>query len=174
MEKAKFADSYQKYADAIYRHCYYKVYDREQARDLAQQTFARVWEYLTQGKQIKNMRAFLYQTARNLVVDYYRSKKPVSLDDLREDGFEPAGNAGEDPVQKLESEDIKRLLLKLKEDERELIIMRYIDGLKPQEIAEVMDETANVISVRLHRAGKNFKKICQQHGYQLWKNLTNN
>jgi len=83
------------------------------------------------------MRAFLYQTARNLVVDYFRSKRSISLDTLLEKGFEPSGNAGRDPEKQLESREVQFLLLKLRAADREVIVMRYIDGLKPREIASI-------------------------------------
>ncbi|HCR81451.1 MAG: ECF subfamily RNA polymerase sigma-70 factor [Candidatus Pacebacteria bacterium GW2011_GWB1_47_8] len=165
MDKRTFGASYLKYSDAIFRHCYFRVYDRELARDLTQQTFTRAWEYLSKGKIIKNMRAFLYQTARNLVVDYFRSKRSISLDTLLEKGFEPSGNAGRDPEKQLESREVQFLLLKLRAADREVIVMRYIDGLKPREIASITKENTNVVSVRLYRASRAFRKVCEEHGY---------
>jgi RNA polymerase sigma-70 factor (ECF subfamily) len=153
------------YADAIFRHCYFRIDDHDQAKDLMQQTFARAWEYSTQGKKIRNVRAFLYQTARNLIVDFFRQKKETSLDSLLEKGREFSGKTIENPEQHVENKEIRGLLLKLQQNDREIIVMRYIDGLKPKEIAEILEESANVVSVRLHRASQAFKSICKKHGY---------
>ena len=76
--------------DAIFRHCYFRVFDRERARDLVQETFLKTWEYLTRGHDIENIRAFLYRVATNLIIDDSRRKKEISLEQLSESGFDPA------------------------------------------------------------------------------------
>ena len=54
-EKEKeFLDAYQQYADAIYRHCFFRVYNRDLAQDLTQETFIKTWKYISEGKEIKN------------------------------------------------------------------------------------------------------------------------
>jgi RNA polymerase sigma-70 factor (ECF subfamily) len=89
-----FIRAYDENADALFRQCFFKVHDREIAKDILQDTFARTWDYSTKGNTILNMRAFLYRTMNNLVVDYYRKKKAVSLDSLEEDGFNPVAPEG--------------------------------------------------------------------------------
>ena len=165
MDKKSFARAYQKYAEAIFRHCYFRVYERSDARDITQDTFVRAWEYLSNGQEIDNMRAFLYKVAGNLVVDYYRKKKEVSLDHLREKGFEPEGDSGNGYETRLDAKTIRRLLTKLDDGYLEVIVLRYIDGYKPKEMAEIMGVEANTVSVRLHRAAKEFKKILRRNGF---------
>lgn len=165
MDKKKFARMYQEYADAIFRHCYFRVQERERARDIVQNTFVKVWEYLSRGEEIKNMKAFLYKVASNQIIDYYRSNKELSLDELREKGFEPKGDLGFGYEDKLDAEAIRSLLTQLNEGYREVMVLRYIDGYKPREMAELMGEDVNVVSVRLHRAAKLFKKICRRNGF---------
>jgi len=81
-----FATAYDLYADAIFRHCYFRVNDREKAVDLMQETFMKTWEYLASGKKVTNLRAFLYRSANNLIVDQARRAKlrqEDSLEDMR-------------------------------------------------------------------------------------------
>src|SRR3990167_4352630 len=89
--KQEFAKAYDEFADAIFRHCYFRLSNREKAKDMMQETFMRVWSYMEKGNTIEftKIRPFLYKTASNLIIDEYRrNKHELSLDLLREDGFE--------------------------------------------------------------------------------------
>lgn len=154
-----FLEAYERHADAIFRYCYYRVYDREKALDLAQETFTRVWKHLTEGNIIKNLRAFLFTTARNLIIDSSRRRRELSLDELKENGFEPSADACEHQAMQI---DVKHAIIKLqelKEEYREAVYMRYVEGLKPREIAEITGESQNIISVRIHRGVKQLKTL---------------
>jgi RNA polymerase sigma-70 factor (ECF subfamily) len=149
-----FKAAYDEYADAIFRHCYFRIFDRERGKDLMQETFVRAWGYLASGKKVDNMRAFLYRIANNLIIDEIRKKKEVSLDDLQQKGWDPGYDGVTDMQRHVEEGKIFSMLHRVQKDYREVIIMRYIDGLSPAEIAEILGESANTISVRLHRGIK--------------------
>ena len=146
-----FNDAYEAYADAIFRHCYFRVFDRDRARDLMQDAFVRTWEYLMKGEQIDNIRAFLYRVANNLVIDDVRKKKEASLDSLMEAGFNPGFDGSQEMKNKVDEWKVLSTFKKIEKHYREVLIMRHIDGLSPSEIAEITGESSNVISVRLHR-----------------------
>jgi RNA polymerase sigma-70 factor (ECF subfamily) len=156
----ELADAYGKYADAIFRHCYFRVFDRERGKELMQETFMRAWTYIADGKKkkVENMRAFLYRIANNLIVDEVRKKKELSLDELQRNGWDPSYDGIEDMQKKVEQNKIFSMLQHVQKDYREVLIMRYIDGLTPADIAEILGESPNAISVRLHRG------IKQLHG----------
>ena len=164
--EAEFLEAYESYADALFRHCYYRVYDRERAREVVQETFMKTWEVVARGEEIQNFRAYLYRVARNLIIDEARRKKlrtETSLEDMREaTGFDP----GTDPVpalfNRMEGAQAIKLLQQLSEDEREVLMLRYVDELDPKEIAQLLDVTANVISVRAHRAMKRLRELIEQ------------
>lgn len=152
--------AYEEFSDAIFRHCFYRVYQREQALDLTQQVFMKTWEYIAKGNSIENLRAFLYRTANNLIIDEARKKKEqVSLEVLEEHGIEPKFDQQATLEVQLDGADIATYLKKLPSAERELLVMRYIDDLSPKEIAETLQETPNVISVRLNRAIKKLREL---------------
>ncbi len=155
--EAEFEKAYNDYADAIFRHCYFRVFDRERGKELMQETFMRAWTFLCDGKTIDNMRAFLYRVANNLIVDEVRKKKEVSLDGLQEKGWDPGYDETGDMQKKIEQRKIFETLLLLDEDYRDVLVMRYIDGLPPADIASVLGESANTISVRLHRGIKQLR-----------------
>ena len=76
-----FAEVYDFYLDRIFRFVYFKVNTKEEAQDLTSEVFLKVWRYIYNQKgKIENMNAFLYQTARNTVSDFYRDKMRNSTD----------------------------------------------------------------------------------------------
>jgi len=149
---AIFNEAYELYADAIFRHCYFRVFDRDRARDLMQDTFMKTWEYMNKGEQIDNIRAFLYRVANNLVIDDVRKKKEASLDTMMEAGFNPGVDASVEMKAKVDEWKVLSTFHKIDKHYREVLVMRHVDGLSPSEIAEITGESTNVISVRLHRA----------------------
>lgn len=154
----EFLEAYDAYADAIFRFCFFRTNDRELAKDLTQETFMKAWGYIEKGGVIKNMGAFLYQLAGNLVIDWYRKKKTESLDALVEDGFEladPLANTGESA----EISEMMKIIKKLSRGDQNLIQWRYVEELSAKEIAVILGERENVVSVRLHRAMEKLRKI---------------
>ena len=73
--EVKFLEAYDQYSDAIFRYCYYRVYDREKAKDCVQEAYCRTWKYMESGKEIENLRALLYRIATNIIIDDSRKKK---------------------------------------------------------------------------------------------------
>ena len=158
MPNDHFLSHYDQLADPLFRHCYYRVYDRERAKDMVQEVFLRAWEYLQDGQEIRNMKAFLYRIANNLLVDESRKKQALSLEALREEGFEPSYAEQPQWEAKLDAHAVLRVVDELQTDYREVFLMRFVNGLRPKEIAEIIGESPNVISVRLHRAVQSVKQ----------------
>lgn len=159
---ALIEDAYEQYADAIFRHCYLRLSNREVGKDLMQETFIKAFQYAGKGQKIDNIRALLYRIANNLIVDYVRKAKESSLDALQEAGFDPTGVDDNTLIARLDEQRIVRELAKLTPDDRKVITMRFIDEMKPQEIAEILGLSANVVSVRIHRALKELKLLLKQ------------
>lgn len=158
-----FLELYDECADALFRHCYYRVSSREIAEELTQEAFLRVWNYLAEGKTIDNPRAFLYRIAGNLIVDHYRARKESSLDALAEQGFDPAGDSGSSILEYASGQQMLRLLEKLEPQYREILTLRYVDDLSIRDIADIVGQTENAVSVRIHRGIEKLKTLFQ-HG----------
>lgn len=156
-----FMQAHDDYAGELFRHCVLRVRDRELAKDLVQETFTRTWDYLARGKSIGHMRAFLYRTLQNATVDAMRKKRSASLDAMQEEtGFDPPDESHEPtPEVRHDARAALRLLGELDDRYRTAIIMRYVDGLSPREIAEVLSVTENVVSVRIHRGLKQLREL---------------
>ena len=162
--ESMFMQAHEDYAEALFRHAVLRVRDRDLAKDLVQETFTRVWDYLAKGKSIDHVRAFLYRTLNNALVDAMRKKRSVSLDQLaEEDGFDPPEEST-DPTPEVREEYRMALGLvaSLEDRYKTPILMRYVDGLSPKEIAQLLGVTENVVSVRIHRGLKELRSSTQK------------
>jgi RNA polymerase sigma-70 factor (ECF subfamily) len=164
-EEKKFLDAYDTYADALFRHSFFRIgKDRERARDMVQDTFMKTWEYMQKGNRVENIRALLYRILNNTIIDWYRKKKETSLDVLLEAGVSFGTDKNDALIEQLDGTHLFKLLEELEEPYQTVIRMRYLDELGPQEIAEILNETENAVSVRIHRGIKKFQeKVETQH-----------
>ncbi len=160
-EKA-FLAAYDEYGDAIFRFITMKIADRETARDLTQETFARAWDFCVEGGEIREWKPFLYRTAYNLVIDTYRKKRSVSLDALiDEDGFAVSDESvGEkSTIAQAEMSRVRKGIDELDETYRDILLLRYLEDLPPKEIARITGLSENVVSVRIHRGVSKLKTL---------------
>lgn len=155
----QFQDIYKQSADAIFRYCLLRLSDRELARDLAQETFMKVWQYAQERGTIDNLKAFLFTTAKNLIIDQYRKKKTTSLEDMLERGFDIGVETYQGLIDRLDGEQALAVLNSIPEKYRDAIYMQYVEGLSVKEIASITAETENNISVRIHRGLQKMRSI---------------
>lgn len=158
-QKQAFLESFESYSDAIYRFCVIKTSDVELAQDFTQETFARYWQALRQQKDMKNTRAFLYAIAQHLIIDWYRKKKSISLDALSEARFEPRDSGARFAEDEAQYNEIQSAIRQLPADHQHVLLLRYVEGLGPKDIAETLGVSPNVVSVRLDRALKKVRQI---------------
>ncbi len=152
-----FMEAFNAYSDAIFRFCVVKVSNRELAEDMTQEVFTRYWQYVRDEKEITNPRAFLYTIAHNLAKDWYKKKKSVSLDVQLEAGMAlPGREVGQDVLSEYGA--VLEAISDMEEWDKEVLMLRYVEGLEPKQIAEIIGETANNVSVRLNRAMTRLKE----------------
>ena len=157
-EKA-FIKAYDDFADDIFRFCVFRLYDRERAKDVMQDTFTRTWVYIQAGNQIQHLRAFLYKTARNLCVNEMVRSTAFSLDEMQEvAGYDPQDQVSETAEDIAEASVLMKHLAELDPSFQEVLTLRYINGLAVKEIGEILGQPPNTISVRIHRAVEELRK----------------
>lgn len=150
-DKEAFGEIYKLFMKRIYRFIYYMVYDKELASDLTQNTFLKTWRSINSFSESKGtFEAFLYTIARNVVIDYQRKKKTVSLE-VTGDIFPTNENLEESIVLKEEQRIIHKALLGLEDIERHIVMLRYFEELSFAEIAKVIGKNEGAIRVRIHR-----------------------
>lgn len=150
-----FANLYNKHVKEIQRFILFKISNKEVAEELTHSVFSKTLDYLLQGNEIKNLRAFLYQSARHLIVDFYRKKNlEVSLEEAL--NIPSFSNHQQKVDQELEIEKIKKYLSFLKPEHQEIILLRFFEGLPFKEIAQIVNQTeANVRAI----ASRGIKKL---------------
>ena len=167
----QFTDAFERHSDELFRHASMRLSDRERALELTQEAYLRAWNYVRKGEEVREMRAFLFKTLRNLIIDEYRKHKSYSLEAMIED--EEGGsveamlpkdetNTLEAAMGRHEGREALAALKNLPDPYREVLALRYVEGLTPREIAEIVDESENVVSVRVHRGLKKLKTLLEQ------------
>ncbi len=162
-QEEAFVKAFHTFEDALFRHSYFRISNRQAAVDLVQETFTKTWLQITKGEEIHNFQSYLYHVLNNLIIDYYRKKKSVSLDTMADDGFDPKGADEKEVLAHAEYSQLMKQLETLSKLDRDVIVMRHIDGLQVKHIAKVLGETENAISVRLHRAVKKLEQYFNEH-----------
>lgn len=172
-QERAFLEAFDQHSDALFRHAYFRLSDRERAYDLVQDAFLKAWDHLGKGGEVQHYKSFLYRILNNLIIDEYRKKKSGSLDELLEDDARaPAieavmaqGSLREKEEELDELQLVEQILSRMPElpaTYREVLTMRFVDGLGTGEIAEMLEVTENVISVRIHRGLAKLKILCTQ------------
>jgi len=160
-EKEKsFVELYDTHADVIFRFCYFKTGDREIAKDLTQDTFIKVFNYLAK-KEVQNAKSFIYTTAKNTVIDFWRKKKSLSENQLPEGFFESIAER-DDTEADIDYSIFLSLLDKLSESDREVIILRFIEDMSSKDMAELLGERENTILVRISRAKEKLRNLLKE------------
>ena len=154
-----FAFFYEQYVTRIYRFVLIKVSDKRVAEEITQDIFLKVWQHIVDKKHVKSFQAFIFRIARNSVIDYYRqsNRQPLPIDEMPEENL-PTEKI-EDLDISLDVENIKKHLERLKPAYQEILILRYIEDLTFEEIAEILQKDKNNVRVTLHRALNKLKSI---------------
>lgn len=162
-----FIHIYDKYAELIFRYLTYKLPSKEVVEDITSEVFTRTLEYLTNPDRqfINQLRPFLYKLAKAAVADYYRANH---INELRQiDAFEDDSIFAVQPemVKKVELSALEKALWQLPDEQREAVILKYIEGLSAGEIAEIMDKSAGAVRVLIHRGLEKLKEIMGTHTF---------
>lgn len=159
--KEAFGLLYDHYIAKIYRYVLFKVSKQEEAEDLTHEVFLSAWQNI-QGYKYQGLpfSSWLYQIARNAVIDFYRtSKKTVQIEMVNEEFIKTYL-----PTPKLldiefEFQKIKKYIAKLKPEHQDVLIMRFIEELPHGEIAVALGKSEGAIRLIQHRALKELKSL---------------
>lgn len=148
MKQKEFDQFYRKNVDRIYRYVFFRIgQNHEIAEDLVSEIFIKVLNKFDDYDETKSKSAWLYTIARNHLVNYYRDQKvEVDLDDMTLDS-RLHGNDGKDVV----ILEIEGILAKLSKKDRQLVTLKYLEGYKYSEMAEILERPAGAIKVAVHR-----------------------
>ena len=158
--KEQFSHIYDQYIEKIYRFVYLKVNSQEIAEDLTSKVFLRGWEsYNKNQRKIENPGAFLYQIARNMVVDHYREKGRNKVTYAENLFYIPdtAKNPHEKAIVNADIELTMSALKNLKKEYQDVLIWYYLEDMSAENIAQLLDKPAGTVRVTIHRGLESLK-----------------
>lgn len=163
-----------RYAAPAVNFIFRYVRDRALAEDLAQEGFLRVFQRLDSYDPQRKFSSWFFQVLRNLTIDYLRVNRipTSSLDELTEeghaagavvdrDGASPERQAGQSELAVV----MGRALARLRPEYRDVVILRYQEGLTQPEVSEALGIPAGTVKTYLHRARRELAEILIAEGF---------
>lgn len=153
-----------KYLKPIYGFAYRNVGNSEEAEDITQEVFVKVWKNIKKFDQKKNFKPWIFQIAKNTSIDFLRKKKAVPFSRFENEKGQNslAENIVAKPLNLIENFSDKKVLAEalqlLSNKEQKIISLRHTDGMSFREIAEVYGESINTIKSRYRRTLKALRK----------------
>ncbi len=161
-DRSAFAELYDRYVDVVFRYVLFRVGDRELAEDVTSETFLRALRRIESvSYQGRDVGAWFVTIARNLVLDHVKSSRfrlevaTAEVDDTR--------RVESGPEQQVLSKVTRSALLdcvgQLGDDQRECIVLRFLQGLSVAETAKVMARNEGAVKALQHRAVRRLAQL---------------
>jgi RNA polymerase sigma-70 factor (ECF subfamily) len=165
-DSSAFGRLYDRYVDVVYRYVLFRVGDRDLAEDVTSETFLRALRRITTvSYQGRDVGAWFVTIARNLVLDHVKSSRfrlEVVTDEVTEPHSAAAGApAGpeQEAISRATRVELLRCVAELGDDQRECIVLRFLQGLSVAETAEIMNRNEGAIKALQHRAVRRLAQL---------------
>ncbi len=163
-DKRAIADLYDQYAHRIYGYLYRRVGNAQVAEDLTGDVFVKVLEAI-RARQLwqVSFRAWLYRIAHNTVVDWYRRHGADGYDSVDDGQFEAVTRepGGALLADSWSHHELRAALRSLSEGQQQVIILRFGEGLKTREVAEVLGKSVGAVEALQHRALTSLRQLLE-------------
>lgn len=162
-DREAFGALYDRHVVRVYRHIYYMVGSPPEAEDLTAQAFLQAWEAIDRY-QIRGAPfvSWLLRIAHNLGVSHLRSRREkAELPDTLVDQSRH-GNPEEALRRQVEAEQVREAILRLRDEQRQVIILRFVEDLEYREVAEIVGKSVAAVRVIQHRALNALRKQMRQ------------
>ncbi|OGO51436.1 MAG: hypothetical protein A2148_11905 [Chloroflexi bacterium RBG_16_68_14] len=152
-DREAFGALYDRHVIRVYRHIYYLVGNAAEAEDLTAQAFLQAWEAIHRYQQRgAPFVSWLLRIAHNLGVSHLRSRKPgTELPETLVDHSRD-GDPEETLQRQAERERVREAILRLRGEQRQVIILRFVEDLEYPEVAEIVGKSVAAVRVIQHRA----------------------
>lgn len=162
------AEIVERYQNDIFRFCLHYLKNVELAKEMAQETFLRIYTARARFEVSRKFKPWMLCIARNLCLNELKRRKMVQMETLeeyasasREDSGEILRSSDDSPYELLLTQERHRYLLDvldgLPEESREIVVLRYFQKLSAREIADIVDSTEGAVRTRLHRILKQMR-----------------
>ncbi len=144
---------YERYHLSIYRYLYYRLGDRQAAEDLTSDVFLRMIRSIPAYRpRSVTFQAWLFQIARNIAIDHYRKMKFRNHVELEEHMTDHDDSLDASVDRNLTSEHLKEALARLTEDQRDVLVMRFVANMPIAQVAQTLHKSEDAIK-SLQRRG---------------------
>jgi RNA polymerase sigma-70 factor (ECF subfamily) len=160
LDKNALVEIYDLYSNLLFAYAFKHLGDSQLAEDLVSETFFRFLGALERGGGPKDhLKAYLYRITHNLITDHFRREPPPSLE-LEEDRI-PELKPGPSSrlVSKQDSERVRQALRLLTDDQRQVVVLRFLEGWSSQEISQAMDKSLGAVKALQHRGVAALQRI---------------
>lgn len=146
-----FADAYQTHASSIYNFLFWRTNDTQLAEELTSTTFQKAW---ASRKSFRggSIQSWLYRIARNVLIDYWRKKKELSIDSFANAQEDSLPGADEVLDRQLQLDRLQKALDTLPPDMRKIITLRFIEGLSCKAVSQKLGMSDGNVRIIQHRA----------------------
>jgi RNA polymerase sigma factor (sigma-70 family) len=163
--KQIYAHIIDKFKNPLYATILRMTKNPHDAQDLVQEAFIKVYQQLDKYDNTGSFSSWLYRVAINHCMDEFRKKrykmKQVEID---ESSMVSADTPELIFLKNEESRRLERLIATLPEDERVIILLRYVNELSYDEIGELVDAPLSTVRNKLHRAKKKMRETVKREG----------
>jgi RNA polymerase sigma factor (sigma-70 family) len=175
-KQGRFVDTMMPYSDQLHSYAYYLTGQKEQAADLLQETFLKAYRFFDSFETGSNAKAWLYTIMKNTFINNYRQTKRIpSVVEFNEEIYDHRDsnvfNQFGGSIEHTLSDDVVTALASLPEKFKSIIILRDIEDMPYEEIAEVLDIPIGTVRSRLHRARailfSRLKSYAKSVGYEV-------
>jgi RNA polymerase sigma-70 factor (ECF subfamily) len=161
-----FGELYDRFVERVYRYLYFRAGGHPEAEDLTEQVFLKAWEaigrYRWQGRPFL---AWLYRLAHNIHIDHVRTQRPTTSLNNDDRPIELASaTAAVELSRALDADLLSRALGELTVDQQQVIVMKFIDGLDNEQIAQSMDKREGAIRALQMRALLSLRRVLESQG----------
>ena len=152
----------------IWRICWHYTGNRESAEDCGQETMIRIWRSLDSYRGECALESWVYRIAANCCMDFMRKKKrdkSVSVEPMREQGFDPADPSPGTEEQAVAADEQRRLreaVAQLPEEQREALILTQLEKIPYEEAAKALGVSEGTVKSRVNRAKARLKEILSE------------
>ncbi len=171
-DQRAFAEIVELYKDKLYHLGYRMTSNRQEAEDVVQDTFLRVFHNLDRYDENQKFSTWIYRIATNLCIDRLRKRKNVysldaeSSDHEGLDGYSMLPSDDRTPESELMLSETQRVIHEAMETlppkYKSVMVLRYLQDLSLQEISDVLNMPVTTVKTRVHR-GREFMRKKLEH-----------
>ena len=155
-DERAFAELLHRHQNAVYAFACRMLQDPQEAEDVAQETFLRMYQTSRRYRPTASLRAYLLRITKNICIDHFRKKRPELMDDL------PDPATPQTPQDLLEGavtvKYLEKAIDRLPVNQRTALLLRHTEQLSYSRIAEVMDVSIGAVESLLVRARRTLKQ----------------